>query len=72
MNDFTKAELLDMQFVLEDWYRYECKQDKSPHDKLFKKIQGLIDNYCAHEDSESMVKINDKWTRACNKCGVQK
>lgn len=38
MNDFTKGELQDILAVLEEWGR----------DKLYSKVQDIIDNYCEH------------------------
>ena len=65
MNDFTKAELLDIQFVLEDWYRHECKKDKAPHDKLFKKIKSMVDNYCEHDFQPVLGQFQ---IESCHKC----
>ena len=50
MNDFTKKELLELKFVLEQW----CyPKDKYPNsESLLKKIQSMIDNYpkpCEHK-----------------------
>lgn len=64
MNDFTKAELLDICFLLQDWYRHEDKEGKAPHDKLFRKIQSMIDNYCEHECNGEVEIFVD----TCSKC----
>jgi len=47
MNDFTKAELLEIYGLLEHHY---CNPELclNPNPKLLIKIQSMIDNYCDH------------------------
>lgn len=65
MNDFTKEELNYMADGLTLIVHRCTVNPRELKDKLInlgEKLQGLIDNYCEHEYSESMVKINDKGT----------
>ena len=48
MNDFTKADLLDILFVIKSLYGHKNKENKTMNDPLYKKIQSLIDNYPTH------------------------
>ena len=50
MNDFTKEELIEIKIALQDKeinYKYE-------YGELINKIQSLIDNYCEHENINSL------------------
>jgi hypothetical protein len=59
MNDFTKEELNELRasrcYHMDDNFPYE--------DKLFMKLQSLIDNYCEKECSN-----NDCLDKVCGKC----
>lgn len=60
MNDFTIEEL------------EQLREHDNMSNELHRKIQSMIDKYCEHEYSESLVKISNMWTRACNICGEPK
>lgn len=63
MNDFTKKELNDLRASR----CYHMDDSYPSNDKLFMKLQSLIDNYCEHENTEFMRDIGiDK----CKLCGV--
>lgn len=63
MNDFTKEELEEIYSALGESWATEAV------DKLTKKVQSLIDNYCEHKWRESP---RLKWLYDCIKCRKEK
>lgn len=61
MNDFTKEELC----ALRDSRCYHMDDSYPSNDKLFMKLQSMIDNYCDHEK----VVPNYDCKTQCDKCG---
>ncbi len=59
MNDFTKAELIKINEVLErdSWELFTDLQSK---------IQSMIDNYCEHENAGQDYSCNRCWD--CGEC----
>jgi hypothetical protein len=64
MNDFTKEELQETLFGLEQWCHPSC--DYPNYIALRKKIQAMIDSYCEHEPEGDWHICVDK----CKKCGA--
>jgi len=64
MNDFTEEELNELNLTLQGY-------DFDNTDLIYK-IQSMIDNYCEHDYSESLIKMGDIRSRSCNKCGCKK
>lgn len=73
MNDFTKEELDELRasrcYHMDDNFPYE--------DKLFMKLQSMIDNYCDHEAHleymlhthvEDLFRGNEDKVLLCKKC----
>lgn len=72
MNDFTKDELMSLQFCME----VAMGGDSSIRDsrkELHQKIQSMIDNYCEHEHKHYSVGDTRPMhmTHECVKCGVE-
>jgi hypothetical protein len=65
MNDFTKEELQETLFGLEQWCHPSC--DYPNYIALRKKIQAMIDSYCEHEKSQA---DHNYEVERCKKCGV--
>jgi len=61
MNDFTKEELC----ALRDSRCYHMDDSYPSHDKLFMKLQSIIENYCDHKETNF-----DDGLYYCDKCGV--
>lgn len=75
MNDFTKDEL---QIILDSvvlFNKTSCLNHEGSFYKkekeCIKKIQSMIDNYCEHEEKETVVSIADGlfYKNRCKKCG---
>lgn len=70
MNDFTKEELLIIYYwaidrleaVGIDFFREEG------HDKVYEKIQSMIENYCEHEWNTN----THDFMLYCSRCGITK
>ncbi len=58
MNDFTKEELYDLIDWADAYTSYEEGDIYKMHEKLIKKIQAMIDNYCEHENLKSSSEVN--------------
>jgi hypothetical protein len=74
MSDFTKEELKCLHnaisLQLRDTPMSETNAIK--RSELVGKLQSLIDNYCEHDYSESLVRFECGWKRDCNICGEPK
>ncbi len=74
MNDFTREEL----HMLADGVvliKMRCVTNDNTYSKLNQlddKICSMINSYCEHDYSESLVKFEQGWYRACYKCGIKK
>lgn len=76
MNDFTKAELLDLMSMMVDWHEKDYVSQIT-NDPLLDKIHSMIDNYfCKIHESDGQVYIQqdaDMSARTecfkCKKCG---
>ncbi|HAT1745435.1 TPA: hypothetical protein I8Z16_001726 [Legionella pneumophila] len=64
MNDFTKEELNEIRVALVVYGLGECGSI------LYSKIQSLIDNYCEHEEKETIQTSFAKsvFENRCKKC----
>ncbi len=65
MNDFTKDELETILYCVDVVSNVENTDEQ----KLFDKIQSLIDNYCEHEWDETRTLEVD--VAECFKCGAR-
>ena len=72
MNEFTKKELENLSVMLQRVQKYCYSYEFDIICSLSEKLQSLIDNYCEHDYSESLVKFDEGWFRACNICGIKK
>jgi hypothetical protein len=65
MNDFTKEELDEIFWIIED-----CTMDYigKENNVLIYKIQSMIDNYCEHDWVHS---YREKEYELCSKCGEE-
>lgn len=70
MNDFTKEELAD----LKDYINYAVSHSYGPTadkvDKIYNKIQSMIDNYCEHENIVTGAYPRSNPPKKCEACGV--
>lgn len=72
MNDFTKEELIDLHYAIRFFWKNrtaldlpsDCEDGTNSYE-LMEKIDGMIDNYCAHE---SFTDDGCLYVR-CEKCG---
>ena len=65
MNDFTKKELEETLYGLEQWCHPECNHEK--YIKLRNKIQCMIENYCEHKSLDYYDRAN---LYECQECGM--
>lgn len=65
MNDFTKEELEELRASR----CYHLDDSFPADDKLFMKIQSMIDSYCEHE-SDDLIYWSMPPKSKCKKCGI--
>lgn len=73
MNDFTKEELKLLFGGLQLWMKEiypENQADRDFRNKMYQKIQSMIDNYCEHEFY--VQGCEQKVFGQCSKCGEVK
>ena len=68
MNDFTKEELEETLYALEQWCHPEC--DYPRYIALRNKIQSMIDTHCPHQNITTENAIIDK-CKDCNWSGFK-
>lgn len=66
MNDFTKEELKSIMYCVK-----QMKIHIDGYNPLKSKIQFMIDNYCEHTESKTIVNYDNDFVSVCVKCGVQ-
>ena len=72
MNDFTKEELESIKNAMGCLNINKILKGKVPTDvELINKIQSMIDNYCEHTESKTIVNYDNDFVSVCVKCGVQ-
>ncbi len=71
MNDFTKEELEELQYLA----HFYIQINSIVHDEAIKiknKIKSMIDNYCEHKKYSATILLNDsngKIVILCDDCG---
>jgi hypothetical protein len=72
MNDFMKEELEDILSFANVYTVFGSCWTSSVHEKLIKKIQSMIDNYCEHYWQKTLAKNGMYFIDMCHKCLAQK